>query len=196
MQKPEIDMTPQLLAPPAIEPVTLDEARDYLRLDSEDEDELLASLISAARHLVEAASGQMLIHQTWRLSLNAWPVMGRLRLPIEPLDAIMAARVLDGEGAAREIDLDALAIDAGARPPAILAIGALPQPGRKLNGIEIDVRVGHGAAAADVPPQLRLAVLKLVAHWFENRGDMTGERISAMPGEVTALTAPWRRVRL
>jgi uncharacterized phiE125 gp8 family phage protein len=189
-------MTPQLLAPPVLEPVTLDEARDYLRLDSEEEDELLESLIRAARHLVEAASGQMLIHQTWRLSLNAWPVMGRLRLPIEPLDAIISARVLDEAGAAQEIDLSLLAIDAGARPPAILAIGALPQPGRRVNGIEIDVRAGHGAMPADVPPQLRLAVLKLVAHWFENRGDATGERISAMPGEVTALTAPWRRVRL
>jgi uncharacterized phiE125 gp8 family phage protein len=189
-------MTPQLLATPLLEPVTLDEARDYLRLDSEDEDELLASLIRAARHLVEAASGQMLIHQTWRLSLHGWPVMGRLRLPLEPLDAIIAARVLDAQGNAQEVDLTLLAVDAGARPPAILAIGAVPQPGRKLNGIEIDVRVGHGATPADVPPQLRLAVLKLVAHWFENRGDATGERVAAMPGEVTALTAPWRRVRL
>lgn len=189
-------MTPQLLTPPAIEPVTLDETRDYLRLDSEDEDELLEGLIRAARHLVEAASGQMLIHQTWRLSLNAWPVMGRLRLPLEPLEAILAARVLDAEGSAQEIDLAALAIDAGARPPAILAIAALPQPGRRVNGIEIDVRVGHGATQAAVPPQLRLAVLKLVAHWFENRGDATGDRVAAMPGEVTALTAPWRRVRL
>jgi uncharacterized phiE125 gp8 family phage protein len=187
-------MTPQLLIPPSLEPVTLDEARDYLRLDSEDE--LLGSLISAARHLVEAASGQMLIHQTWRLSLNAWPVMGRLRLPVEPLCAIIAARVVDSQGGSQELDLSVLAIDAGARPPAILAIGALPGPGRRLNGIEIDVRVGHGATPADMPPQLRLAVLKLVAHWFENRGDTTGERISAMPGEVTALTAPWRRVRL
>jgi uncharacterized phiE125 gp8 family phage protein len=189
-------MTPQLLTPPVIEPVTLDEARDYLRLDSEDEDELVENLIRAARHLVEAASGQMLIHQTWRLSLNAWPVMGRLRLPIEPLDAVIGARVLDEAGAAQDIDLSVFAIDSGARPPAILAIGALPRPGRRLNGIEIDVRAGHGAIRAEVPPQLRLAVLKLVAHWFENRGDATGERISAMPGEVTALTAPWRRARL
>jgi uncharacterized phiE125 gp8 family phage protein len=189
-------MTPQLLAPPAIEPVTLDEARDYLRLDSEDEDELLESLIRAARHMVEAASGQMLIHQTWRLSLNAWPVMGRLRLPLEPLDSIIGARVLDAQGNAQEVELSALAIDAGARPPAILAIGALPLPGRNVNGIEIEVRVGHGVTRADVPPQLRLAVLKLGAHWFENRGDATGERVAVMPGEVTALTAPWRRVRL
>ncbi len=65
-----------------------------------------------------------------------------------------------------------------------------------VSGIEIEVRVGFGAEAADVPPPLRQAVLLLVAHWFENRGDTTGERISAMPGDVTALTAPWRRARL
>jgi uncharacterized phiE125 gp8 family phage protein len=189
-------MTPQLLTPPATEPVLLDEAKDYLRIDHDDEDELVESLIRAARHLVEAASGQMLIHQDWRLSLSAWPVMGRLRLPLEPLDAILAARVFDAGGAAQPLALSTLAIDAGSRPPAILTVGAVPQPGRALNGIEIDVRVGHGASRAEVPPPLRHAVLRLMAHWFENRGDATDERVAAMPGDVTALTAPWRRARL
>ncbi|MGL4727290.1 MAG: head-tail connector protein, partial [Bosea sp. (in: a-proteobacteria)] len=174
-------MTPQLLTPPTLEPVTLDEAKDYLKIDHEDEDELIESLIRAARHLVEAASGQMLIHQTWRLTFSAWLVMGRLRLPLEPLDAIIAARVFDAAGVAQTIALSALTIDAVARPPAILTVGSVPQPGRAVNGIEIDVRVGHGPAPEDVPPPLRLAVLKLMAHWFENRGDATGERISAMP---------------
>jgi uncharacterized phiE125 gp8 family phage protein len=189
-------MTPQLLTPPAFEPVTLIEAKDYLKIDHDDEDELIESLIRAARHLIEAASGQMLIHQTWRLTFSAWPVMGRLRLPLEPLDAIIAARVFDAAGVAQAINLAALTIDEVARPPAILTVGPVPQPGRMVNGIEIDVRVGHGPSAADVPAPLRLAVLRLMAHWFENRGDATGERVSAMPGDVTALTAPWRRARL
>ncbi len=69
-------MTPHLLLPPATEPVTLDEAKEFLKIDTEDEDALLERLITAARHLIEAASGQMLIHQTWRLTCSRWPVMG------------------------------------------------------------------------------------------------------------------------
>ena len=50
-------MTPLALGPPVMEPVTLTEARQFLRLDQTDEDSLLATLITAARLMIEAASG-------------------------------------------------------------------------------------------------------------------------------------------
>jgi uncharacterized phiE125 gp8 family phage protein len=45
-----------------------------------------------------------------------------------------------------------------------------------------------------VPASLRLAIRILVAHWFENRGDVVGEQI--LPPEALALVAPFRRARL
>ena len=50
-------MTPIALTPPAQEPVSLAEARAFLRLDQTEEDDLLATLITAARLMVEATSG-------------------------------------------------------------------------------------------------------------------------------------------
>lgn len=57
-------MTPLALTPPAEEPLSLAEARAFLRLDETAEDNLLATLITAARLMVEAASGRLLVDQT------------------------------------------------------------------------------------------------------------------------------------
>jgi uncharacterized phiE125 gp8 family phage protein len=54
-------------------------------------------------------------------------------------------------------------------------------------------RCWPGTAEA-VPAGLRLAIKILVAHWFENRGDVAGEQI--LPPEAFALVAPFRRARL
>jgi len=88
-------MTPLALGPPATEPVTLFEARQFLRLDQTEEDDLLATLITAARLMIEAASGRCLIEQPWRIVLDRWPAGGEIRLPLSPLLRIDAARVYD-----------------------------------------------------------------------------------------------------
>ena len=43
-------------------------------------------------------------------------------------------------------------------------------PARLAAGIELDVTVGYGDAAVDVPEALRQAICLLTAHWYENRG--------------------------
>ncbi len=42
-----------IVTPPEIEPVSLEEAKLYLRVDTGDENELITSLIKAARIMVE-----------------------------------------------------------------------------------------------------------------------------------------------
>ena len=70
---------------------------------------------------------------------------------------------------------------------------APPAPGRATDGIEIDFTIGYGALAVDTPQPLRRAILTLVAHWRENRGDAADE---ALPKAVAQLAAPFRRERL
>jgi uncharacterized phiE125 gp8 family phage protein len=66
-------MTPILLAGPALEPLSLDEMRVYLRLETNDEDALVLSLIKAARNAVEQGAKRALIAQKWRIRLEAFP---------------------------------------------------------------------------------------------------------------------------
>ncbi|MDX3805476.1 head-tail connector protein [Bosea thiooxidans] len=189
-------MTPLALEPPATEPVSLAEARLFLRLDQNEEDDLLALLITAARLMVEAASGRCLIDQNWRIVLDRWPAGGEIRLPLSPVSAITAARVYDVLGAPQPVAETALSLDRLADPPLIRVIGDVPEIGRDRGAIEIDVVAGYGATANAVPAPLRQAVLRLAARWFEQRGDVASRDAQALPAEIAALIAPYRRVRL
>lgn len=189
-------MTPLALAPPMAEPVSLAEARQFLRLDQNDEDELLATLITAARLMIEAAAGRCLIEQPWRIVLDHWPANGEIRLPLSPVARIDEARVYDLLGEPQPVAEAALALDKGADPPLIRLRGEVPEIGRDHGAIEIDVTAGYGAMAVAVPAPLRQAVLRLTARWFEERGDVASRDARALPAAIAALVAPFRRGRL
>ncbi|MGL4438321.1 MAG: head-tail connector protein [Bosea sp. (in: a-proteobacteria)] len=189
-------MRPILLTPPAAEPVTLAEAKLYLRIDAIDEDDLIRTLIVAARLLIEAASGRLLLHQTWRLVLDAWPVSGTARLPLAPVSQIVAARVFNAQGMPGIVAASALALETAADPPALWVQAAVPGPGRAMAGIEIDVLAGFGASATAVPEPFRQAILIMVARWFEQRGDVSQRGDARLPADVLALISPYRRVRI
>ncbi len=189
-------MTPLALEPPVTEPVSLAEARLFLRLDQTDEDDLLATLITAGRLMIEAASGRCLIDQQWRIVLDRWPAGGEIRLPLSPVNAIVAARVYDVLGAAQPVAAPALVLDRQADPPLIRIAGEVPEVGRAYGAVEIDVMAGYGATASAVPAPLRQAVLRLAARWFEQRGDVASRDAEALPVEISALVAPYRRMRL
>lgn len=186
-----------LLTAPAIEPLPLDEARAFLRVEHHDDDDVIAALIAGARIHVEAQTRRALIAQSWRISLDAWLEDGRLPVRPAPLQSLTAARVYDEDGTARDIDLQSFVLDVGNSALAF-APWALPAPGRIAAGIELDVVCGYGATASDVPEPLRHAIRLLAAHWYENRGLIaTGATQAAvLPATVSALLAPYRVLSL
>ncbi|HVV63289.1 MAG TPA: head-tail connector protein [Pseudolabrys sp.] len=184
-----------LLTAPAVEPLSLDEAKAFLRVDTTDEDGVIGALIAGSRIHIEAQTRRALITQSWRLSLDSWPVDGRLPVRPAPLQTLDAARIYDESGATHAIDTQAFVLDLGSSALAF-APWALPAPGRVVSGIELDVTVGYGDAATDVPEPLRQALRLLVAHWYENRGLVASGSVSALPVNIAALIAPYRMLSL
>lgn len=185
-------MSSILLIAPAIEPVTLDEARAFLRVEHHDDDDLIAALIAGARIQVETQTGRALMTQSWRISADAWPPDGRLSVRPAPLQTLSAVRVYDEDGTARMVDGQAFVLDLAGSALAF-APWALPVPGRRAAGIEFDVVCGYGTAATDVPEPLRQTIRLLAAHWYENRG-LAGP--APMPASAAALLAPYRVMTL
>ena len=201
-----------LTSGPAVEPVTLAEAKAHLRVDGTAEDTLIASLILTSRLHVEAAAGLALVTQSWSWYLDAWPVIpeakpqarlsgtGRaLEFPLRPIQSIAAVRLYDESGAATTLEPSSYLLDGAGLHPRLVRLGApvWPKPGRIANGIEIAFSAGYGNAAADVPAPIRQAILLLVAHWHEHRSPLEqGAQPEPLPTMVSELLAPYRAMRL
>lgn len=180
-----------LVTPPAIEPVTLAEAKSHLRVEATADDSLIQGLIQAAREAGESFTGRALIHQTWRLTLDAWPAQPlpwwdgvvdgadiagpavAILLPRPPLASVTEIRTYAANGVATPVPTSVYDVDSSGLPGRVrLSEGqSWPAPGRSLAGIEIDFVAGYGASAAAVPQTIRLGILAEVARLYEHRGD-------------------------
>lgn len=69
-------MASVLTVAPALEPLTLAEAKAHLRVDFVEDDTLISALIVAARQRAEVITRRALITQSWQLVLDAFPVPG------------------------------------------------------------------------------------------------------------------------
>lgn len=184
------------LTPPAIEPVTLADMRAHLRLDTADEDALLTALITVAREHIERETGLVLIARPFRLCLDSWPGDGILTISRGPVRSVTAVTVYDGEGQGEAVSLDGHLLDGEARP-ARLWLTAVPEPGRMLNGIEVEFIAGFGESGADVPETLKRAMLLHVAAMFATRGVVAADAQPAVvPPGYDRLIAPFCRRRL
>ena len=184
-----------LLAAPAVEPVTLAEAKARLRIDVPDDDAAIGTLVTAARQWLEARLRITLVSQKWRWILDAWPAQPVLLPQTGPLRSVDAMRVYNAANVATALAATVWQADTASLRGRIALVGAVPSPGRPLNGIEVDLTVGLAAAAADVPAALKEAVLQTIAFLYENRGDAPGPDL-ALPAAAEALACPWRARRL
>ena len=78
-----------LVTAPTKEPVSLADAKTHLRVDVDDENDLIASLIVAAREYVETFTHRALVTQTWDLKLDQFPCRGEaIWLPKPPASSV------------------------------------------------------------------------------------------------------------
>ena len=187
-----------LTAAPEREPVSVSEAKEYLRIDSAVEDPVVASLILAARLHIEGALDIAMITQSWSLFLDCWPEDGRVAIPLGPLKSVDSVKVYDADDAAQTVSPDTYVVDLSAlRPRLVRQAGAVwPRPGRAANGIEIALTAGYGGTPDDVPQPIRQAVLMLAVHWYEQREPVVFDRPDELPHGVADLLKPYRQVRL
>ena len=187
-------MIPFLITAPVVEPLSLAEAKSWLRVDGADEDAAIQSLITSARLAVEAATNRLLITQQWRVLLDAWPSDLLLPLPLAPVRQVVRVRIADAAGLSVDLPANQYRLDGNLDRARLVLSAPLPNLGQKLSGICIDLVVGYGDASA-APEAFRLAMRQLVALWFAERGDGAAQS-GRMPASVVALLAPYRIRRL
>lgn len=157
--------------PPQEEPISLDEAKDHIRVIGEDEDLLIQSLITAAREWCEGFQQRAYVAQTRRLTLDRWPRGRTIHLPRPPLQSVTSIVYTDREGAQYTIETESYIVDTDAEPGRIVLAYGASWPSvalRPAAGVEITYVAGYGDAS-DVPQKVKQAMLLLVGHWYEHR---------------------------
>ncbi len=176
------------------EPISLPEAKLFLRQDIPDDDTLIQSLITAARQWFEVATDRQFCSGAWRVKLpgfypgggSGWPVTawgvgwngwgcgpwGRIELPYPPLVSVSSVQYLDAGNVAQTLATTVYNVVTSRTPGAIeLAFGQTwPVTYTHPEAVTITFVAGHGDSS-QVPELVKAGIKLLMAHWYDHRGD-------------------------
>ncbi|MBB5703712.1 putative phiE125 gp8 family phage protein [Ochrobactrum daejeonense] len=188
-------MTMFLVTPPVLEPVTVADARAFLRISTDSEDDILRRLIAAAREIIESETGLSLIDQTWRLRVDRWPRSGRLALFKYPVKMVTTVVAYRPDGTAISFSPEEFILHHGRRPQR-LYMAQYPDASEFV-GLEVDFVAGFGESGVEVPDALKQAVLTLTAHLYESRAGVDAASAPrSFPPVIAQMIDSWRRVSL
>lgn len=167
-------MTLKLITAPTSEPVTTDEAKLWLRLDSDAEIDIVDRLLKSARQMLDGADGYLgrcLTEQTWAMTLGRFPYCRSIRIPLPPLISITSVKYLDALGAEQTFDPASYRISSDDWSGDLILNSGASWPSSTLCGPGNDaVTVTFVAGyAAGVPEGLKTDILNLVGAWFDDR---------------------------
>lgn len=185
-------MTPTLVTPPASDPVSLEEAKDHLRIFFDDDDEYIRALItSATSHLDghRGVLGRCIMEQTWSVKYPDWNKFLTKAPFIDTTAAVLT--YLDETETEQTVDASHyIVFDNG-----IYFRSSFVRPDLAEDRPDaITLTTTH--KMNPLPEALKLAIKVLVAHWYHNRIPVMtigrGQVPTQTPLTFDALIAPFR----
>lgn len=169
-----------LTTAPAIEPFTVQEAKDQIRSVQSLEDGVIDGYIRAARQAAEDYLGRGLLTQSWTLALSDF--VGVIPLPMAaPLASVTSVKYYDVNGVQQTLSSATYTVDTRSRPGRIALAANQSWPAiqslRKVNRIEIEYVVGWTAPDL-IPEAIRQGMRLLIGYLDADRNalDPGGEQ--------------------
>ena len=169
------------VAGPAYEPLTLAEAKLYLRVDHADDDQAILRLIQSAREMAEEYLRRSLITQDWQLDLEDG-LSDRVTLPRGPVQSILSVETRHADGTLLQTISSGLYRLAATRRELVSDVWLSER-------VRIQYRAGYGTAE-NVPAVIRQGILAHVGALYE------GGVESSLPEHCRHLYAPHRELSL
>jgi uncharacterized phiE125 gp8 family phage protein len=190
-------MRPVLVTAPVALPVTLAEVKDHLRVDHDDENDLITAYVDAAVAYLDGWGGilgRCIMEQEWSVTMTALPVNGSIPLPFPDVSTVVVEYVADGSTATLSSATYRLQEDAGSAWIEQVEGATWPATDTRADAVTITMTSALPAAAL---PRVAVAIKLLVGHWFENREAVAvGATVADVPLAFAALIAPLRRVAM
>lgn len=157
--------------------------------------DVLTEFLRAAICAVEARTGKVILERRFTWSVAYWGDRAAQVLPAAPVHRILSLILVGRDGVQTPVAPEAYWLEKDRQRPRLRSAGsALPAiPAGAAAHIELEA--GFAATWADVPPDLRQAVMMLAAHYYEYRRD-TALSGGCMPFGVSSLIERYQSFRL
>lgn len=183
---------------PAEQPVTIEDVKARLRVDFDDDDQVIAKLIAGAVARIDGPDGigVAMMQQTWRKSMDCFPCT--IRLPGWPVKDVTSITYVDQDGTTQTLAPAAYRVDYDSEPVRIEPAYGTSWPVTRAVAGAVKVEYQLGEASADnVPADLIDAVCMLVAHRYENReAVLVGVAAQLLPMGVEHILAQYSRAHV
>ncbi len=211
-------MALKLKTPPPVEPVTLVEVKSLLRIDDNDDDNLISSMITAIRQRAEEWTRRSFLTQTWTLWLDEFPfrsgntlnkLNGRvIIIPRPPMQSVLFIKTYDSDNSTVTFDASDYFVDTASSPGrvALNDNSSWPTSLRKFSAVEVEFIAGYGSSASDVPEGIKQGMLQWIKLLFANKSKLYESDESTLgllemnqipiPPLVMMLWEPYRLVQL
>lgn len=166
-------MSLHLITAPTDLPITVNQARSRLKIDSAAEDEYIEFLITALTNLIDGGEGVLghcLCRQTWEYRIAGFPCF-RLELPLPPLASVTSIKYLDTSGVEQTLSSSAyVVIDQGANPAIIQPATGYSWPATMCDRPDA-VRILYiaGYLTANIPPAIIAWMLREIGKGLQTR---------------------------
>lgn len=212
----------RLVSDAATEPVTLQEALDYARVDVDPGGTVFTRLIAAGRRAVEKQTGLCLITQSWIGVMDNWPSCAQARdnwwdgvrdgpisfvncygqaieIVKRPVQSLTSIAYYDETGTRNVVNPSIYNSEISGDTLRIkLNIGQVWPPivFPRAGAVEIAFKAGYGDSGAAVPDDLRQAILMLVSHLYETREPGIESGRLPVPYHIGMILDGYRSVRM
>jgi uncharacterized phiE125 gp8 family phage protein len=162
----------RVVTPPVEEPVSLTEAKLWLKQDVGEDDALITALIKAARGRAELETGRAFVTRTLELTLDAFPPAdGAILLPHPPLASVVSLSYAEPVAGASTAFADYQTLAVGDFTGLVPTYTATwPTFRDQWGAVVIRYMAGYGAASV-VPEELKAAMKLMIAAWYEGRSE-------------------------
>lgn len=207
---------------PSVQPLTEAEVWAHLRVSTSGspavpaDRALILNLMAAATDLLDGKDGLLgrcIMQQTWDLKLdgfpcggtsyfNSWGSDGAITIPLPPLRSVTSITYVDENAATQTLSSSLYTVDASSEPGRIVpAYGQVwPVTLDFIDTVTIRFVAGYaddGASPPDyranVPGDLKAAMLLIIGHWYGNRETAGVAGLTEIPMGAQMLLAKLRR---
>lgn len=156
-------MALKIITPPVIEPITLDEAKQHLRIVGSDDDIILLSMIKQAREFCEDFQNKKYITQTLELVLDSFPDDNYISFDnSSPVQNVESVKYYDTDGKELIFDSNNYIVDTDSFVNRIVLGYCKLWPTivlQQINAVRIRFTAGFGDKAEAVPETVKWAMI-------------------------------------